>query len=208
MVASTLGLLLASCSNGDPDATSNASASPTPSSTVKVPGSVSLTDGGKELGFGDAATVVFEPNQQRGTVLKLKVDEVTQGDLRDFAGFILDKKAKSSTPYYVEVSVKNLGKGDVGDFAIPLYGVDDQNVLLQASAFTTSFEKCESRPLPKKFQGGDTFKSCLVYLAPERGTLEGVSFRPGEEFDPIVWSGKIDKPSKPSKPKKPGKKKR
>ena len=32
---------------------------------------------------------------------------------------------------------------------------------------------------------------CLVYLAPERGKLTAVSFRPTQEFDPITWTGKV-----------------
>ena len=171
-------------------------------STVNVPEDASLTEGGEELGFGDAATVVFEPNQQRGTVLELTVDKIAQGSLRDFSGFILDPATKSSTPYYVDVSVENLGEGDVGGFAVPLYGVDSKNTLLQASAFTTSFKKCPSQPLPEKFKGADTFDSCLVYLASKNRDLQAVSFRPAQEFDPIEWKGDISKPAKPKKTKK------
>ena len=202
-----LGLLLVSCSDGDGVESSDASpsVSPSASSTVGVPEGVSLTDGGAELAFGDSATVVFEPNQRRGTVLELTVDKVAQGSLDDFSGFILDGSAKSSTPYYVDVSVENLGNGEVGGFAVPLYGVDDSDLLRQAATFTTSFQRCESEPLPERFKGGDTFQSCLVYLVPKRGTLEAVSFRPTQAFDPITWTGDIRKPAsrKPDKPKKP-----
>lgn len=207
VAVTTLGLLLASCSDSEtanaPEPSPSASASQT--SAVDVPADTSLTEGGETLRFGDPATVVFEPNQQRGTVLELTVDSAAQGTLKDFSGFILDDKSERSTPYYVDVSVQNVGKGDVGDFAVPLFGVDDDDLLLQASAFTTKFEKCESQPLPKTFSAGDSFKTCLVYLAPQRGTLESVSFRPSEEFDPIVWTGDIAKPSsdKPEKPKQP-----
>ncbi|HZJ06630.1 MAG TPA: hypothetical protein VFD59_14305 [Nocardioidaceae bacterium] len=207
VTATLAGLLLASCSD-DGAAEPSASESPSVTSTVNVPEDASLTEGGEELGFGDTATVVFEPNQQRGTVLELSVDKVALGSLGDFSGFILDAATKSSTPYYVDVSVENLGEGDVGGFAVPLYGVDSKDTLLQASAFTTSFKKCPSQPLPEKFEGGDSFDSCLVYLAAKNRELEAVSFRPVQEFDPIAWKGDISDPAKPKKTKKADKPKK
>lgn len=192
VASAAAALLLVSCGGGDDEpADGSAPASPSPSSTVDVPEDVSLTEGGEKLGFGEAATVVFEPNQQRGTVLELSVDKVVRGSLKDFSGFVLEPSTRSSTPYYAYVSVKNVGQSDVGGFAVPLYGVDDQNTLLRASAFTTSFDTCEPKQLPRTFESGDSFDSCLVYLAPDRGTLEAVSFRPSEDFDPITWTGKI-----------------
>jgi hypothetical protein len=44
-------------------------------------------------------------------------------------------------------------------------------------------------------------KVCLVFLAPKKGDLTAVSFRPTQEFDPITWTGELQKP----KPPKPGK---
>lgn len=213
MVTTAFGLVLTSCGDGDVEADASSSASPTPTSTVNVPEGVALTEGGDELDFGTSATVVFEPNQQRGTVLELTVEKVQQGSIKDFSGFIVNSTIKSATPYYVDVAVENLGQGDVGEFGVPLYGVDDRNVLLQPSTFTTSFAKCASQPLPNKFEGGDKFDSCLVYLAPKHGSLESVSFRPTQDFDPIVWTGKFakpktDKPAKSEKKKKSGKKQR
>ena len=48
---------------------------------------------------------------------------------------------------------------------------------------------------------------CLVYLAPNKGDLLAVSFRPVEEFNPITWSGAVKLPEKPD-PKKSDKKKK
>ena len=30
--------------------------------------------------------------------------------------------------------------------------------------------------------------TCLVYLSPDKGTLDAVSYRPASEFDPITWT--------------------
>ncbi|CAA9353303.1 MAG: hypothetical protein AVDCRST_MAG72-1581 [uncultured Nocardioidaceae bacterium] len=192
-------LLLSSCGGGDGQASeASTSAAPSPSSTVKVPGRVALTGGGEELRFGDTATVIFEPNKRRGSVLELTVDKVTRGDLDDLSRFVLDPSTKSSTPYYVDVAVKNIGESGVGGFTVPLYLLDDTDTLRQASTFTTEFAKCPSEQLPRRFSTDDTFKTCLVYLAPKRHAFEAVSFRPTQEFDPITWTGDVARDKNPS----------
>jgi hypothetical protein len=113
-----------------------------------------------------------------------------------------------ATPYYVDVTVENVGESNVGGAPVPLWGVDATNTLLPPATFTTTFRRCPSEPMPKKFGSGKAFSTCLVFLAPEQGTLEGVSFRPNQAFDPIVWSGEIVTPTpEPKKNKKKNKKK-
>lgn len=212
----TVGALaLAGCSSGDKGdkgdsgSSSSAEASPSPSSTVKVPEDVKLTDQGSKLSFGESGTVIYEPSKARGTVLKLTVQKVQQGSLKDFTGFILDDAYKrKASYYYATVRVKNVGEGDVGGVPVPLWGVNDANVLLPAVNFTTSFKKCPSRPLPRSFGPGDAVGTCLVYLAPNHGKLESVTYRPSQEFNPITWTGTIQKPAPPAKKKSPDKSKK
>jgi len=211
-LATTAGLLLGSCSTGDgTTGDANASTSPSPTSRVSVPAEVSVTDQGSALSFGEPASVVFEPDQKRGTVLELRVDNARTGSTKDFSAFILDDATKASRPYYVKVTVRNVGTGAVGGAAVPLWGVDAKDTLLPAARFTTSFSTCESDPLPARFAAGDSISTCLVFLAPDKGTLQGVSFRPDQEFDPIQWTGQITTPQpkpkpQPKKTQKPKKK--
>jgi hypothetical protein len=213
LVATTAAcaLVLAGCGGSDKKddgGSSSGSASPSPSSTVKVPDDVELTDQGSKLSFGDSATAIYEPSKDRGTVLKLTVRKVQQGSLKDFTGFILDDAYKrKASYYYATVRVENVGDGDVGGVPVPLWGVNDKNVLLPAVNFTTSFKKCPSSPLPKSFGPGKAVSTCLVYLAPNHGKLEGVSYRPSQEFNPITWTGSIEKPAPPKKESKSDKKK-
>ena len=198
-------LVLASC-GGSAEETSEkptVTTSPSPSSTVNVPKTVELTEVGADLSFGDAATVIYEPDQKSGTVLELTVEKAAEGTVKDFSGFILDDYTRSSTPYYVDVSVKNVGEGTVGGSPVPLWGVDAKDTLLPPASFTTTFRRCPSEPLPKKLAPEDTFSTCLVFLAPDKGTMKAVSFRPNQEFDPITWTGEIATP-KPT-PKKSAK---
>lgn len=199
-------LVLASC-GGDGEGAAESPAvttSPSPSSTVNVPEAVELTDVGADLAFGDPATVIHEPDQKSGTVLELTVKKATEGTIKDFSGFILDDYTRTSTPYYVDVTVKNVGEGTLAGGAVPLWGVDAKNTLLPPASFTTTFDRCPSEPLPKKFEPEASFSTCLVFLAPDKGTMEAVSFRPNQEFDPIRWTGEITTP-KPE-PKKSEKK--
>jgi hypothetical protein len=210
-LAAAGALLLVSC-GGDaeeaaPDPTP--SASPSPSSTVAVPEGVELTEVGADLGFGDTATVIFEPDQNSGTVLELTVEKAAKGTVQDFSAFILDDYTKSATPYYVDVSVRNAGESGIGGAGVPLWGVDGKNTLLPAATFTTTFRRCPSEQLPKKFPPDASFSTCLVFLAPEQGTMQAVSFRPNQEFDPIEWTGEIATPKpEPKKATKSPKKKR
>jgi hypothetical protein len=180
--------------------------SPSPSSTVAVPEGVELTEVGADLSFGDSATVIHEPNQRQGSVLTLTVNRARQGTTKDFSGFILDDYTRAATPYYVYVDVENVGEGDLGGGPVPVWGVDGDNTLLPPASFTTAFAKCPSEPLPKRFAPGDSFSTCLVYLAPDGGTMEAVSFRPNQEFDPIRWTGEVAEPK--AEPKQRNRKKR
>ncbi len=212
------GLALAGCSSGgdQPDATKSASASgsasasttESPTADVSVPEGVTVTAQGSDLEFGDSAVVAFEPDQKRSTLLQLTVTKAREGSIDDFKGFILDDKYKrQANYYYVKVSVENVGEGDVGGAPVPLWGVNGENTLLPPVNFTTKFKKCASTPLPKKFEPGDSVDTCLVYLSPDKGPLEALSFRPDQAFDPIQWTGTV-KPAKTDKNKKTTKKKR
>ena len=57
----------------------------------------------------------------------------------------------------------------------------------------------QARRVPRRSsRTGATAKVCLVYLAPDKGDLTAVSFRPTQEDAPITWTGELKKP-KPTK---------
>ncbi|HET6167124.1 MAG TPA: hypothetical protein VFE07_09875 [Marmoricola sp.] len=179
-----------------------------PTGNVNVPPGVELTKAGTDLKFGETATVAYEPNSQRNTVLQMTVNTATQGTIADLGSYVLDDRTKASTPYYVNVSVKNVGDGDVGQTPIPLWAVDDSDTLIQASSFTNAYTKCPSTPLPTTFAPNATVTACLVYLVPNHGKLTGISFRPLQAVAPIVWTGTVNPPATPAPTKKPKKKKK
>ncbi len=182
-----------------------------PTGQVKVPQGVTLTQAGTVLKFGEPALVAFEPNTERSSVLSLVVEGVKAGKIADFSAYQLKDSTRKSRPYYVQVSVENVGTGDVGGADIPLYAVDERNRLIEFSSFNNTFEKCPSQPLPTAFGADKEVKGCLVYLVPEGGTLTSMSFRPLQTFEPILWEGTIapaDTPKKKDAKKKSKNKKK
>lgn len=202
-----LGLLLAGCSGdaGEP-ATSDAS---TPSATseppaagyLPAPADVSLTPPGTGLEVGQSATVAWQFAPGRVGVVALTVDAVEQVRPEVFDGWLREGGARSSTPYFVEVTVENRGSTELGGEAVPLYLRDDTGTLGPPWTFggRTRFGPCSSQPLPGSFSPGDEATRCLVYLAPRRATLEAMAFVPVEGFDPIQWTGKVKKPARSPK---------
>jgi hypothetical protein len=196
-LAVVTALTLAGCGGGDGDADDSdaaaetPSATPTPSATSEAPEGEEVTAPGTQLAFGDVATVAHEV-KGGGTLLDITVESAAQGALSDFAGFDLDDPYKKrGNYYYVRVSVENSGKKRFGGVPVPLWGISGENTLLQAVAFKSAFKKCPTEPLPEGFRPGDSFETCLVFLSPNKGTLEGVSYRPNEEFVPIEWRGTV-----------------
>ena len=197
------GALLLSACGGDeeptePDTTETPSATPSDEETAAD----EVTPEGAQLAFGEKATVEHE--QKGGTrTLGLAVQSAKQGALADFSGFDMDDPyRKKANYYYVRVEVENAGEERISGGEVPLWGISGENTLLPVVKFTSSFKKCPTETLPKRFKPGQTFKTCLVYLSPDKGSLEGVSYRPTEEFVPIEWHGDVE-----TLPKKKGKKK-
>lgn len=196
---------LGACAGGDDSGPGDAGSSTgTPSPTdggaetpdVEVPEGVELTEAGTELGFGDTGTVPFEAGPDRSTVLGITVDGVREGRVGQLSAFQLDEATRASTPYYVRVTVRNEGTGDLGGVGVPLFVVDQRDVLIQPSSFTTSFERCPSTPLPEEFGAGEQVETCLVYLVPEAGEeLAAVSFRPLQSVEAVTWTGDVRPPA-------------
>jgi hypothetical protein len=182
-------------SSSSSSATSSASASPSPA--VALPAGATLTDPGSKLSYGDPAIVVYQPRRKRISAVRVTVQGVRRGIPADLKGFILDTRYKRrATYFYAQVAVRNVGDGDLGGFPVPLWGVNAANTLLPAVDFTTSFAACPTRRLPRSFPHGAVLRTCLVFLSPRHGTLTGVSFRPNQQFDPIIWTGRITPPGK------------
>ncbi len=217
LVAAALAgaLVLAGCSGSDgadpPSGESPGATAPAPGGTttpyLPVPDGVELTEPGSQLAVGDHAVVAYEPRQDVVGALDIQVTRLEKTSIKDFSSWQLSDAQQKSNPYYVRARIENVGETDLGGRPVPLYVVNEDNVLLEATPFASSFKPCPSTPFPDKFKPGDTAKVCLVYLAPAHGDLVAVSFRPEETFNPITWTGDVVKYQPPTPDKKKGGKK-
>ncbi len=191
--------------SGSTEASDPTSAAASPSSTLPVPAGVELSPEGGQLQLGETATVAYELRQGVVGVLDIKVTRLEKTSFgKSFVGWDLDQGQKNSNPYFVRATVTNRGDTDLGGKRVPLYIVDGTNTLVEATTFASSFTPCQPGEFPKKFGTGRSMKVCLVFLSPKKGDLTAVSFRPTQDFDPITWTGELQKP-KPPKPDKGGK---
>lgn len=209
-----VALVLSGCSGKDDSPKAESSDTPsgsTSSSTtaapyLPVPDGVELTTQGSELGVGDDAVVAYEPRQNLVGVLDITVTRLEKTTFKkSFSGWKLDATTKKANPYFVRTTVKNVGDTDLGGRTVPLYIVDGNNTLIETATFASTFKPCPSKAFPEKFENGDKIRVCLVYLAPGKGDLTAVSFRPTQQFDPITWTGDLKTP-KADQPKKNNKK--
>jgi len=190
-----LSLALAGCSDDGDSPEADGTQSPTETAEVEpylpVPEGVELTAQGSSLAVGDTATVAYEPRQDFVGAMEITVTSLEKATFDLFVGWDITPEIRKSAPYFVRARVTNVGDTNLGGRPVPLYVVDGENRLIESSLFTGSFKPCEGASFPKKFNNGDTVKACMVYLAPGKGDLTAVSFRPTQEFDPIIWEGEL-----------------
>jgi hypothetical protein len=201
-------LALSACSGDDSGngGTGEGDSSPAAAETpyLDVPEGVELTAQGSELEIGDSATVAYEPRQNAVGALDITVTATEKAAFSMFEGWDITKETRKTSPYFVRATVENVGDTDLGGRPVPLYIVDGQNRLIEPSVFVGNFQPCEGSMFPKKFKNGDKVKACLVYLAPDKGDLTAVSFRPDQEFDGITWTGELTRAGADEKKKKSG----
>jgi hypothetical protein len=210
LLAGLLCVVAAGCSDDDEDPGSKESQSqsesgsgtPSPTETLPVPDGIELTAGGSTLAVGDVATVAYEVRQGVVGVLDIKVTRLEKTSFEEsFTGWDLDADDRKKKPYFVRATIVNRGETDLTERPAPLYIVDGTNTLVEPTTFGSTFKPCNPAFFPKPFPSGKSVKVCLVFLAPDKGDLTAVSFRPTQEYNPITWTGELHKP-KPPKPDK------
>ena len=135
-----------------------------------------LTPIGSTLKLGQPAVIAYDDASSHDkSTIQITPDAIQQGSISDFKNVQLDANQKNSTPYYVNVSVKNVGKGDLsGDSpANYLDGVDDRGQAQQAVIFFGDFSRCSSVD-PKSLKPGQSYKTCETFLIPKGGSLKGM----------------------------------
>ena len=150
-----------------------------------------LTPEGARLKLGDTAKVSWQPDQKTTGVLAVSVTGLFKVPISAFSAWRLRGETRGATPYFVHVSVRNIGESDLSHVPVPLYLLDERESLLEASTFKATFTPCPSKRLPADFKPGAKTSVCLVYFVPRHGQLIAISFRPTEDFDAITWVGDV-----------------
>jgi hypothetical protein len=122
----------------------------------------------------------------------LAVRQGSQGDLTE-GGFEVDPEDQSSTPYYIDARYVNKGEETVTrNLGVSLED-SDGNLIGSTLIFDygdQGFEPCE-RVNEGKFEPGDSYESCTLFLVPEGTEIGKVSFLSdnGEGVEPefVYW---------------------
>jgi hypothetical protein len=183
VVAALLALVTA-CGGDDP--------APKPRTDVPKgfdgPAGVTITQGGSTLELGEAASVVYQVEEGAASAVNVTGNAVRKGDIKkDFTFFSLDRKAKTSTPYYVRLTVENNGPTGLGGVTIPVLAHTDSNTVFPPSELVGTFKPCPNAALPESFLESSKADLCLVFLLPKGEKLRTVDLQTGKEADAIHW---------------------
>jgi hypothetical protein len=203
---SVLALGLSGCSgddgtNGNTESGDEPTQSPTSETSeseepyLPVPAGVELTEPGSELGVGESAVIAWQPRQDLVGVLDLDVTRLERTTFAEsFEGWdVKAEQKKKVTPYFVRATVVNRGDTNLSGRLVPLYAADSADTLVEPTKFTEEFKPCPGGTLPKGFSTDDKVEVCMVYLIAAGEELTGVTFRPTQDFEPITWTGKIQR---------------
>ena len=187
-------LVVSSCSRSEPPA-----AEPEPSVPPATVAPTAGTEPGTDLGFGDPAVLVWRPTQDLAGELELTVETVAEQRRSVFDGWTRDEAMAAARPYFVTVTLANVGDTDLGGQDVPLYLRDTGGTLGAPWTLGGDFTACQSGPLPVPFEAGADAEMCLVYLVPDGGRVRDLVFEPTEGYDPITWSGDVEEPVRSSR---------
>lgn len=192
VVTVALGAVLAvsACSQSEP------AAGPEPSTAPATAAASDATEPGTDLELGEEATVAWQPTQDLAGEIELTVESVAEQRASVFDGWV-SEVVPDARPYFVTVTLTNVGDTDLGGQDVPLYLRDTGGTLGAPWTLGGDFAACQSGPLPVPFAAGAEAGMCLVYLVPDGGRIRDLAFAPTEGYDPVTWSGDVQEPVRP-----------
>jgi hypothetical protein len=131
---------------------------------------------GTTLKIGQSAVIAYDDSSNhKKSRIQVTPQKIEKGTLDDFKNIKLEGKQKTSTPYYVTVRVKNVGKGDLSgtDPASYIDGIDDRGQEQNEIIFFGNFDRCNSDDA-KSLKPGESYSGCLAYLMPGGGSIVGM----------------------------------
>lgn len=191
LAAACAAAVLAGCSDSadvDPSGQTAPASPPTVSaSQVDPPSATRSKRPDTTFRVGERADVVYRASRTRTYRLRLAVVRVRKGSLHDLSDYVLHRRARSSSLYYVDVRASNRGRRNAGGTPLQLYGRNHDGLVLPPVRIRGPFPRCDTKRLPESFRTGDSSHACLVYLVPRHGRLSDVQVRYGKWNGPITW---------------------
>lgn len=156
------------------------------SSTAKAP-SGDVTPPGSTLKVGERAVVPFKYGNDKTGTIALVVTAIDQGDNADLSAF--GEKAKGITPYYIRVSVENVGGTDLSHSSVSMraIGADGRSTGVIISGETA---QCKSETSGRDFTtAGAKYETCVLQGAREGAGVSGATYDRGDDYlkSPITW---------------------
>jgi hypothetical protein len=202
--AIAIGLTVSGCGSSSSANSKSTSASAPASQSTSAPqtgasttAAAGTTAPGTTLALGSPAIVDYKPGIKSNSPtyrLRVSVASISKAPAADLNGVELEKEQQGKTPYYVKLSITNLGEGNASaEDGVPTAGfqtIDDRGQQGQELTLLGTFRPCESGTQPKQFTRGVTYATCQVYLVGGGGSIvEGEWIGSGDEYaeKPIVW---------------------
>jgi hypothetical protein len=136
----------------------------------------SLTPMGTTLKIGQTAVIAYDDSSNhKKSRIEVTPEKIEKGTIDDFKNIDLEGNEKTSTPYYVTMRVKNVGKGDLSGTSPATYidGIDDRGQEQSEIIFFGDFDRCNNDKA-KSLKPGESYTACLAYLIPGGGSIKGM----------------------------------
>jgi hypothetical protein len=167
-------------------------------SSTAAAGSGAAPKPGAKLAVGQPVTLPFDTTTSSGGngpsyKLQVTVTSIRKGTLADFKGIQLDASEKAGIPYYVSVTLTNLGPGainsETNDPTGAIQGIDNTGEPQDDITFLFgNFAPCPQTTLPNPLKPGKTVKTCLTFLIPGGITKVGYTGTQNYFDTPATWS--------------------
>lgn len=209
LVGTMVGVLVTSGGEDEDDeasgqgaGTGEAQEAAEPVAYLDVPEGVELTELGAELALGEGATVAWRAGVETIGVVELRVDALQPAPQDAFAGWLVGGTGLQAAPYFVTVTITNVGEIDLAGLSLPLYLERQDGRLVPASRFGAEFPACASTALPQPFGPDETQATCQVYLSEGGLEVAGLVFLPFDGADTVRWDPTLP-PVTPTDPASP-----
>ncbi|GAB3450751.1 hypothetical protein GCM10027436_47520 [Actinophytocola sediminis] len=143
---------------------------------------------GTELKVGDRAVLPFEYTSEKKGTVAVTVTAIEAGTEADMAAF--GEKAAGMTPYFIKMTVENVGGTDMSYASLTLRGALEDGSSTGVSLIGDIPGKCDNEAAPAEFTtAGASYETCSL-SASTSTPVTGATFDEGDEYsdEPVVWT--------------------